>query len=134
MIRRPPGLKSTATPVPTRRSADLPVALATQEPHHHQLRGGDHLLDVEVDRHIVAELHEVGEAQAGCGLAERGSNLSLGGGERGQLAVRGREEDDVAGVLPEVDRFRAVPEIGRASWRERGGKDLEVLVVAGSYK
>src|SRR3546814_13088294 len=127
MIRRPPGLKSTATPVPTRRSADLPVALATQETHHHQLRGGDHLLDVEVDRHIVAELHEVGEAQAGCGLAERGSNLSLGGGERGQLAVRGREEGDLAGVLPGVDRFTALVSDRKNDGRGKRATDLVVI-------
>ena len=52
----------------------------------------------------MGELHEVGEAQRGEAVAEARPRT----GEAGQLGVRGGEEDDVAGGLPEIDRLGLV--------------------------
>ena len=62
--------------------------------------GIDDLLDVEVDRHRVAELQKVGEPQAGasCRTVRRGR------GEAGELGVGRGQEHDVARRLAEVDR------------------------------
>ena len=41
-----------------------PVAAAAEQAQYHQARAADHLLDIQVDRHRMAELQEIGEAQA----------------------------------------------------------------------
>ncbi len=39
-----------------------PIANASQEPHHYQLGRTHCVLQIHVHRHIVGELHQVGEA------------------------------------------------------------------------
>ena len=81
-----------------------PVAAAAQQTQYHQARAADHLFDVQVHRHRMAELQEIGEAQA------RGTvrPSRLGGGEAGQLGVGGRQKHDVARRLAEVDRLSGI--------------------------
>ena len=81
-----------------------PVAAAAEQAQDHQVRAADHLLHIQVDRHRVAELQEIGEAQARATLRPSG----LGCREKGQLGVSRRHEHDVAGRLTEVDRLPGI--------------------------
>ena len=81
-----------------------PVGLPAEQTHDDEPRLDDDLLAVEIDRRVVGELHEVGETHGGKRLAE----CRARGRQRGELGVGGREHDDVAGGLTEVDGFAAV--------------------------
>ncbi len=81
-----------------------PVAATAEQAQYHQVRAADHLLDIQVDRHRMAELQEIGEAQA----RAIGRPSGLGCRETGQLGVSGRQEHDVAGRLTEVDRLPGI--------------------------
>jgi hypothetical protein len=59
-----------------------------------------HPLDVEIHRERVGELEQVGEPEA----RPLARQPSPGVGQAGELGVRGREHDDLAGRLAEVDR------------------------------
>ncbi len=78
-----------------------PVAAAAQEAEHDQLRPGDHPLDIEVDRERMAELEQIGEAEAGRALRPAG----FGRREAGELGIGRRQDDDVAWRLAEIDRL-----------------------------
>ena len=69
-----------------------PVAAPAEQANDDEAGPADHLLDVQVDRHRMAQLKEVGEAQARCALPPSG----LGGGEAGELGIGRREDHDVA--------------------------------------
>ena len=115
--RGPAGLGKLLDPVG-------PIACAPEHPRDDELRPRDHRVDVEVHRHRMGELHEVGEPQRGEAVAEAGARA----GEAGQLGVRGGEEDDVAGGLSEIDGLglvdrRAGPgleEVHRGGGADRG--------------
>ncbi len=57
----------------------------------------ERLLDIEIDRHVVLEVQQIGEAQVG--FAQRIS----GAGEACEFAIGGGEEDDCGGRLVEID-------------------------------
>ncbi len=47
-----------------------PIIHTTQQTHDHQFCGADDVADVKIDGHVVAQVHQVGQAQArraGCG-------------------------------------------------------------------
>ena len=111
--RSPAGLGELLDPVG-------PVAGAPEHPRDDELRLRDDRIDVEVHRHRMGELHEVGEPQRGEAVAEAGARAS----EAGQLGVRGGEEDDVAGGLSEIDGFGLVD--------RRAGSGLEEVHREGS--
>ena len=66
-------------------------------------------LAVEIDRRVVRELHEVGETHGGKRFAEGVARRR----QRGELGVGGRQDDDVARGLSEVDRCAAVGDDAR---------------------
>ena len=94
-----------------------PVAHPAQEPHHHQPGVADHGLDVEVHREVVGEVEQAGEAQAGDAVAQAG----VGRGQRAELAVGGREHDDVARALAQVDGLAAVRDAAGLGRQEMHG-------------
>ena len=49
--------------------AIAPIVEAAEQADHHAARARDHLLDIEIDRHRVAELREIGEAERRRALA-----------------------------------------------------------------
>ena len=81
-----------------------PVAEPAEQPHHHQARARDHRFGVEVDREVVRQVHQVGQAQAGEVLGQIGPRR----GQVGELAVGGREHHDGARALAQVDRLGTV--------------------------
>ena len=62
------------------------------------------MVGVAVDREVVAELHQVGEAERRRAIAESGLRL----GEAGELGIGGREQHDIPRRLAEVDGVGAV--------------------------
>ncbi len=84
-----------------------PISPPTEQPHYDEPRLRQHLLDIEIDRVVVAELEQAGEAQAGrVAFALREATLRRG--EAGDLAVGRREHDDVCGRLAEIDCGAAI--------------------------
>lgn len=57
-----------------------------------------HIVDVEIHRHVVAEMQHVGEAQRR-EVVVRIAYLTIGQRQRGNFRVGGGDDDDVAGVL-----------------------------------
>ena len=49
--------------------AIAPIVEAAEQADHHAARAGDHLLDIEIDRHRVAEPRKIGEAERRSSLA-----------------------------------------------------------------
>ena len=94
-----------------------PIPRAAEQADDHQLRRADDIVDIEIDREVVAELHQIGEAQHRDVAIEPGSRL----GEAGELGVGGGEDHDVAGSLAEIDRLRAIGDRPRC-----GGKQMHV--------
>ncbi len=85
-----------------------PVGAAAQQADDDQPGVRDDAVDVKVDRQGMAELEQVGEAQARGIGAEPG----LGSREAGKVGVRGGEEDDLARGLAEVDSTLDVAAVG----------------------
>ena len=81
-----------------------PISDATQKANDDEPRVPYHALDIEIDREIVGELLEIGEAEHRDGALEP----SVGGGEGRKLRIRGGEQHKLARALPEVDRLGAV--------------------------
>jgi hypothetical protein len=79
--------------------AVAPIIESAEKPHHHAAGARDHLLDIKIDRHRVAELGEIDEAQrrqrTACGLPA--------GRRRGKVAVAEGKEYEVGGGVPEID-------------------------------
>ena len=84
-------------------NAVAPVAATTEQAHDHQPGFGDNRIGIEIDRHVVAEVHQIGEAQIRIGVERR-----TGIGKQRELGVGGAEENDVARRLSEIDRLRSV--------------------------
>ena len=78
-----------------------PVAAAPQQSHNDELGAGNDVLDIDIDRHVMAEAHDVSEAQA---RAFRVTSTR----QAGQLIVGRRQDDNVARRLAEVDRLLAI--------------------------
>ena len=81
-----------------------PIAPTAEEAQHHQLCVCDDRLDMEIDRHRMAEPEHVGEPQ--CRRLGRPSRL--GCGQASKLGIRGRDIDNVAGRLAEIDGFAII--------------------------
>ena len=79
---------------------------------------------MEVDRERVAQPLQVGEAQAGEALRQPGAC----GGEAGELGVGGREDDDVAGGLAEIDRLLDVLRPRRDRAQEMHGRAAQAAL------
>jgi len=84
-----------------------PVAHAAQQAHHHQLGVGDDVLDIGIDRQVMRELQQVGEAQARLRLGE----MRMGARQARQLAVRRRQHHDLARRLAKVDGLAAIGDL-----------------------
>ncbi|GJE59799.1 hypothetical protein MPOCJGCO_1901 [Methylobacterium trifolii] len=86
-----------------RRSGALdavaPIVQAAEAADHDDLRCRDHPVYVEVHRHRVAQARELGETQ---GRTIRSAGR-IGVRDPEQVGIGERQEDDVAGLLPEVD-------------------------------
>ena len=74
-----------------------------------QARTGDCGVQPIIDRQIVAEIHEVGEAEARRAGAEGG----VGARQAGQFRIGGGSENDVARALAEIDRLAAIGDAAR---------------------
>ncbi|MCY1232106.1 hypothetical protein D9M72_445790 [compost metagenome] len=98
------------------------IAGATERPDDDQLRMTCRALDIGIDRHRVHQVHEAGNAQAQATVTP-----AVGGGDRGELGVGGRQEQDVGRRLPKVDRLVAV---GDRSFL--GEKQMHDLVRSGN--
>ncbi len=81
-----------------------PVAHAAEEAHDHELRVLHDVVEVFVDRQVVAEKQQVGEAEARRIGRQPGARLR----QTGKLGVGRGDEDDVAGRLAEIDGLAAV--------------------------
>ncbi len=79
------------------------VAGAAQRSYDDQLRMPRRALDIGIDGHRMLEAHQAGDAQRPCASAS-----AMRGGDRCKLRIGGREEQDVAGRLTEIDRLLAV--------------------------
>ena len=79
-----------------------PVGGPAEQAHDDEARTGDHGVDVQVDRKVVSEPQQVGEAETGAVL------LGVGRRERREFGVGGAEHDDIAGSLPEIDGLGSV--------------------------
>ena len=88
-----------------------PVALTAEGADDDQARTGDRGVQPIIDRQIVAEIHEVGEAEARRAGAEGG----VGARQAGQLRIGGGSENDIARTLAEIDRLA----ISDTAWLRR---------------
>jgi hypothetical protein len=79
-------------------AAVAPVVEPADQPHGHASGVGDDLLGVEVHRHRVAQLGEIGEPQARPVRPE----LRPGRRQRGEVGVRERQEHQLGRGLPEI--------------------------------
>ena len=86
-----------------------PVADAAEHPQHHQFCMGHDGIDIQVDRHVMFELQEIPEAEARHPVA----GPFPGRRQRRKLGIGGRQHDDVAGRLAEIDGFRPVGDDSR---------------------
>ena len=85
-----------------------PVAAAAEQPHHDEARVPYDLVDVEIDRKVVRQAHQVGEPQAREIRAICGDGPLACRGEHRDLAVGRREHDDLGRRLTEIDGLVAV--------------------------
>jgi hypothetical protein len=76
--------------------AVAPIIEPAKEANYHTTRMRNHLLDIEIDRHRVAELDQIGEPQRGT-VTARGSP---GRGGRAEVAVGEREQHEIGARLP----------------------------------
>jgi hypothetical protein len=85
-----------------------PVALATENAGDHQTRFRSGLVEIEIDRHRMREVHERGQPEIG-----RRVHCGAGLGEGGQFGVGGGDDDHVRRGLLKVDGLGPV---GRLAW------------------
>ncbi len=88
-----------------------PVASTPEQADHDKIGLRHDLLDIKIDREVVAEAEKVGEAQARPAVARCGIRRGKSGprcGEAGDLGVGRRQHDDLAGALAEIDGGGAV--------------------------
>ena len=80
-----------------------PVPDPSHQADDDEARAGQRLLDIEIDRKRMGELHQIGETQARRPAGPRGRRR-----KGRELAVGRRQEHDLAGRLVEVDGDVAV--------------------------
>ena len=68
-----------------------PIGATAEQPHDHQLRPAHDAVDINVDRHVVAQLQEVRQPQARPAGPSR-----LRFGQTGDVGIRRRQHHDVA--------------------------------------
>ena len=111
-------------PLPARRRHLLdtigPVAAAAEQPNDDETGPGESVLDVEVHRHVVAEMKEAGEPQAGKAVLRQPRPRRR---QAGELGIRGRKDDEVAGALSQVDGFAAVGDGAGSGGEQVHGSD-----------
>ena len=96
-----------------------PVAAPAKQPHDNQFGAADDLFGIHIDRHVVTQVKQVGEAQ---GREIGRIQLPAGDAKGREFRIGGAQENDVAGGLAQIDGFRTV----RYSSR-RGGKQMHGL-------
>ncbi len=84
--------------------AVAPIGAAAKQAEDDQAGVAQHALDIEIDRERMGEAQEIGEAERG----RVGGAVGLGLGQAGQLGVGGREIEDVARALAEIDGLAVV--------------------------
>jgi len=67
----------------------------------------DDFLNIQIDRHVVAKLHHVGEAERR-DVVTIGGQIASGVGKQRQFGIRRRQKHHVARGLPEIDGFLSV--------------------------
>ena len=106
----------------TRGVSDLlgavaPIVETAEQPDDDAARAGDHLLDIKIDRHRVAEPRKIGEA-------ERRRRFPLrrpGSGESAEVAVGEGEKDEVGARLAEIDGVFRLVKSSRLAHQEMHG-------------
>ena len=81
-----------------------PVAAPAEQTDHDEPGAGEYALDMQVHGKVVAERHDVGEAESR-GLLILGEPFSLRFGEQREFGVGRAQDRDVARRLAEIDRF-----------------------------
>ena len=97
--------------------AVAPIVEAAEQADHDAARAGDHLLDIEIDGHGMAEPREIGEAQGRSRLSLRGPR----GGERAEVAVGEREKGEIRARLAEIDGVFRLVQSSRLAHQEMHG-------------
>ena len=116
-------------PAPTRQrrqfvDAVAPVVGAAEHARDDQLRLRAHALAIEVDRIGMAQRRETGEPQRRLRRLERG----VGAGQRVEVAVGKRQDDDVRRRLAEIDGFDRFVERADVYARDVHGGALSLAV------
>ena len=93
-----------------RQSVDavFPPIETAEQAHHDHLGVRADAIDPQIDRHRMAQVAQMREANA----RQRGALGLPRGGEPGEIAVGERQDRDIAWRLAEIDRFDDVVEVG----------------------
>ena len=92
-----------------------PVIEAAEAAHDHDLGARHHAVDIEIDRHRMAQPLEAGEPQG----RQRPGVALPGGGQRRQVAVGEGQHDHLGRRLAEIDG-----DVGLLERRKLGGQDV----------
>ncbi len=84
-----------------------PIAGPAQQPHDDQLCRCERVFHIHIDRHVVAELHQIGEPEAG----QCPRHLPIGFRQQRQIAGGGGKENNIPRRLAEIDGFAAVVDL-----------------------
>ena len=93
-----------------------PVGGAAEQPQDDETGGAKRLFEIEIDRVIMAQRHEVGEAEGG-----QTRNRIMGAGQRRQFGIGGRDDDNIARLLRQIDRLDAVADNARLDGQNMHG-------------
>ena len=98
----------------------FPIADTAQNPRDHQSRFRGALIKMQIDRHRVLQMAEVGQSQAGrlCQLATRLA-------QRCQFGISGRDNDHIGGRLAQINGVFAILDGPRC-----GGEQMHQAVPA----
>ena len=110
--------------------AVAPIVEAAEQADHHAARAGDHLLDIEIDRHRVAEPRKIGEAERRSSLAPRGPRS----GERTEVAVGEGQEHEVGARLAEIDGGFRLVQSSRLAHQEMHGLAQNLIFDGGAIE
>ena len=97
--------------------AIAPIVETAEQPDHDAARARDHLLDIKIDRHRVAEPRKIGEAERRRSFPLRGP----GSGERAEVAVGKGEKDEIGARLAEIDGVFRLVKSSRLAHQEMHG-------------
>ena len=98
------GQKSEGNTLPYTNRRNLittigPIAPSTQNAQHHKLSVGDDVFDVQINGHVVRQVHQVGQAHAWKSI-RRPPGTGLG--QQGQFRIGGGNNDDITRCLTEI--------------------------------